>query len=103
MPLYVVSFPADPLAVGAPTPHRMLVESETKERAREVAEEWLSSGRMGTQLNAQISSLDVTEFSKFVMFEGEIYPRSDSSEAAQRRLQSAKHTPGVSPPWHKVA
>jgi hypothetical protein len=81
----------------------MLVESETKERAREVAEEWLSSSRMGTQLNAQINSLDVTEFSKFVMFEGEIYPRSDSSEAAERRLNCAKQARGLAASWRKTA
>jgi hypothetical protein len=101
MPLYVVSFPADPLALGEATPHRMLVESESKERAREVAEEWLSSSRMGAQLNAQ-SSLEVTEFAKFVMFEGEIYPREGPSEAAERRLQSAKHAPGGAAPWRKM-
>jgi hypothetical protein len=103
MPLYVVSFPADPLAVGNPTPHRMMVESESKERAREVGEEWLSSSRMGTQLNAQISSLEVTEFSKFVMFEGEIYPRAGPSEAAERRLNCAKQAPGVAASWRKTA
>jgi hypothetical protein len=63
MPLFVVSFSADPLAVSKLSLHRMLVDCETKERAREVVE-------------------------------GEIYPRSDSSDAAERRLPSAKQAWG---------
>jgi hypothetical protein len=47
MPLYVVSFSADRLAVSKLSLHRMLVECESKEQAREVGEEWLSSGQMG--------------------------------------------------------
>jgi hypothetical protein len=87
MPLYVVSFRADPLAVSKLSLHRMLVECETKERAREFGEEWPSSGQMGSLLNVQTSSLEVTEFSKFVMFEGEIYPRTGPSVAAEKTAE----------------